>query len=111
LRIVNIETGLPTVDEARKKLLDELNMAKRQGVTAIKVIHGYGSSGTGGTLKIAIRKSLSLRRKEGKIRSFVGGEEWDIFEERTRTLLDDCPELSRDSDLNRHNSGITIVLL
>jgi hypothetical protein len=62
-------------------------------------------------LKVAIRKSLSLRRREGKIRSYVAGEEWDIFEERTRDLLDQCRELRSDSDLNRQNSGITIVLL
>jgi len=59
----------------------------------------------------ALRKSLSLRRKEGVIRSFVAGERWDSFEEAARAILDSCPELSRDSDLGRGNEGVTIVLL
>ena len=111
LRELNIKEGMPTVDEARKRLLTELARAKIEGVVALKIIHGYGSSGTGGTLRIALRKSLALRKKEGKIRIFVPGEKWSIFEDDARAVLDLCPELGRDSDLNRLNNGMTIVLL
>ena len=111
VRTINLKEDLPTVEEARKQLINELILAKRQGVSALKLIHGYGSSGVGGKIKDGIRRSLALRKKEGKIKSYVSGEEWDIFEERSRDILEQCPELSGDSDLNRHNSGITIVLL
>jgi hypothetical protein len=110
-RVVNLETGLPTVEVARKRMSEELTMAKRQGFAAVKIIHGYGSSGTGGKLKSALRQSLGQRQRDGKIRGFVAGEEWNIFEDGAREALDRCPELSRDPDLNRRNSGITIVLL
>jgi hypothetical protein len=109
--VVSIKAGMPRVDEARRKLKAEIGRAKNSGVIALKVIHGYGSSGAGGSLKHAIRRSLRKRVKEGQIKSFVGGEDWDIFDTATRQILDECPELSKDRDLKGYNEGITIVLL
>lgn len=111
VREVNIKAGMPTVEQARKKLHNELVLAKRLGVCALKVIHGYGSSGTGGALRTGLRQTLSQRLKEGKIKSFVPGEEWNLFDEPARAMLEACPELSGDSDLGRHNEGVTLVLL
>ena len=111
LLTLNIKQDMPTVDEARRRLILELDRAKKQGYKAIKLIHGYGSTGKGGALKDALRKSLSLRRKEGVIRSFVAGERWDSVEDGARVILDACPELGRDSDLGQGNEGVTIVLL
>ena len=111
LKTINIKHDMPTVEEARKRLLAELASAKAKGFTALKLIHGYGSTGQGGALKDALRRSLTLRRKEGVIRSWVAGERWDPFETAAREMMDACPELSRDSDLGRGNEGVTVVLL
>ncbi len=111
LGVVTVKAGMPTVEEARARLKSEIDGAKQSGLIALKIVHGYGSSGVGGSLKHAIRKSLRKRVKEGQIRSYVGGEEWDIFEESTRQILDECPDLGKDADLRRYNEGITIVLL
>ncbi len=111
LGVVTVKAGMPTVEEARARLKSEIDRAKQSRLIALKIIHGYGSTGIGGSLKHAIRRSLRKRVKEGKIRAFVGGEEWDIFEESTRQILDECPELGKDADLRGYNEGITIVLL
>jgi hypothetical protein len=111
IRTINLETGLPTADEALKRLSEAIDQAKKDGVKAIKVIHGYGSSGKGGVLRQRVQKSLVNRRNQGKIRACVFGDKWDAFEDVTRNVLDQCPELRRDSDLNRGNEGISIVLL
>jgi len=110
-RVLNLENGLPTVEEGRKRLLEEVKRTKQNGGGVLKVIHGYGSSGTGGRLGEGVRKSLLLRRKEGAIQAFVWGEKWDAFDETARLILDCCPDLRRDSDLARGNPGITIVLV
>ena len=47
LRELNVKAGMPTVDEARRILLEGLRTAKSGGVRVVKVIHGYGSSGAG----------------------------------------------------------------
>lgn len=109
--VVTLKAGMPTVEEARARLKSEIESAKKSGLIALKIIHGYGSSGVGGRLKYAIRQSLRKRKKEKQIRAFVAGEEWDIFEESTRQILDDCPELGKDRDLRGYNEGITVVLL
>lgn len=111
IRVLNVKAGLPTVQEARAKLNAELDKAGRGGVVVLKVVHGYGSSGVGGALRDAIRRSLRKRRKEGKIRAFIIGEKWSVFDETARQLLEECPELEKDPDLNGYNEGITLVLM
>ena len=111
VRTVNLKSGMPNVEEARSRLNTEIDKSKKRGDQVLKLIHGYGSSGVGGTLKDAIRRSLRKRRKEGKIRSFVAGEKWGAFDEITNEILGECPQLERDPDLGKYNEGITIVLM
>ena len=99
------------MDEARSRLNAEIDNARQRGDHILKLIHGYGSSGVGGKLKDAIRSSLRRRRKEDKIRSFVVGENWSAFDMVTNEILEACPQLDKDADLNRQNEGITIVLM
>ncbi len=87
LTIVNIEEGMPSVEVARKRLLAKIDDARRSRVPIMKVIHGYGSSGVGGSLRAAVRKSLSRRRSEGKIAKIVFGEQWTIFDATANELL------------------------
>ena len=108
---INLEIGHPTVEEARQVLKAELEKCRNRKVTAVKVIHGYGSSGVGGALRQGIRKSLISRRKEGSVRAVVFGEKWSIFDSVARLMLEQCPELSKDRDLCNYNPGISVVLL
>jgi hypothetical protein len=108
---VNLEMGLPTVEEARRVLKAELERCRSRKVAAIKIIHGYGSSGAGGALRQGIRKSLISRRKEGSVRAVVFGENWNIFDSVAQSMLERCPELSKDRDLCNYNPGISVVLL
>ena len=111
VHVAVLKSGRPTVAEARARLAAELETARRQGATAVKLIHGFGSSGVGGKIRLAVRSSLRKRQKEGLIRGFVPGEKWDVFEESARRIIEDCPQLRKDADLNNANEGITIVLL
>ena len=109
--IINLEAGLPSVDDARRRLLAELDRARRDGVRVLKVVHGWGSSGADGKLGPAIRKSLRLRVKEGRATLVVAGERFSSDTAEGRTLLQRHPALRRDPDLNRANPGITVVEL
>jgi hypothetical protein len=81
IRTFNVEAGMPTLDEARRLVIEEIKQAKRAGARVLKVIHGYGSSGTGGKLCVGLRKSFGLRKKEGIIKDFIAGEDFSIFNE------------------------------
>jgi hypothetical protein len=111
VRTINVEAGRPSLDEARRFLLAQMQAAAQDGIRILKVIHGYGSSGAGGVLCAGIRKSLRLRVKEGKALVIIPGERFSSDFVETRDLLARRPELRRDRDLNRANPGITLVEL
>jgi hypothetical protein len=111
MRVVNLEAGLPTVEEARKRFNAELQSSKKSGAVALKLIHGYGSTGVGGAIRVGLRQSLVRRRKEGIVKLLVFGENWSIFNDDCLQVLAACPELKKDPDLNNSNPGVSIVLL
>ena len=111
VRTFNVEAGMPTLDEARRLVIEEIREAKRARARVLKVIHGYGSSGKGGALCVGLRKSFGLRRKEGIIKDFIAGEDFTIFNETVLTLLEAVPELRGDPDLGAINEGVTILWL
>ncbi|MBF0171141.1 MAG: Smr/MutS family protein [Nitrospinae bacterium] len=108
---VNLKEGMPTVEEARQKLKAELARSRDRGVKVVKLIHGYGSTGVGGAIKVAIRKSLALRKKEGAIRLFVPGERFNDWDAEAVALFAVMPGMKGDPDYQRGNEGITFVLL
>ena len=57
-----MEAGKPLVDQAIKRLTFELSHSRALGCTVLKIIHGYGSSGTGGRIRTESRKYLSRSR-------------------------------------------------
>jgi hypothetical protein len=107
----NVEAGLPTVEDGRRLVAAEIRSARRRGAQALKVIHGYGSSGHGGALRVGLRKSFRLRKKEGAIRDFIPGENFSIFNPNALDLLEAVPELRGDPDLEAGNEGVTILWL
>jgi hypothetical protein len=111
VRVVNLEEGFPTRDQAYQKLEVALARARKDGVAVLKVIHGYGSTGAGGVLRFALRSFLRQRKEHGEIAAFVNGESWSSFDERSKRLFAKVPGLLLDSDVGRGNKGITLVLL
>ncbi len=110
LKVVNLEEGRPTLERARLRLHHEMHVAQRDGCAAVKLIHGYGSSGVGGILREGIQAALRQAVAEGRVAAFIAGEDWRISDETTWTLLKRFPELKQDHDLNRRNRGISVVV-
>src|SRR5512147_1669285 len=105
ISLVNLEQGFPTREQACKRLDEALQRSKKAGTPALKIIHGYGSSGTGGVLRFAIRSHLRQRKEAGEIQAFVPGESWSQFDKYSKQLLKQVPESLLDSDLGRNNKG------
>lgn len=110
VREINLETGMPFADEAVRRLTFEINNSKKLGYSVLKIIHGYGSSGTGGRIRVEVRRYLTRLQGQNKIKLFETGEDFSIFSDVTREILNACPSLRRDRDLERHNNGVTFVL-
>jgi DNA-nicking Smr family endonuclease len=111
MKTVNLEEGRPSAAAASSRLLDQLRLAKQQNYAAAKVIHGYGSHGVGGELRVAIQAVLARMAQSGEVGAFVAGEDWRISDETTWRLIRKHRELKQDRDLGRGNRGISIVVL
>lgn len=111
IRIANLEVGKPTIHDALSRLDQELSAARREGCGLVKLIHGYGSSGAGGDIRIAVQRRLAEMTRDGQIGNCIFGENWSKSDEQTWKLIQARPELKSDQDLGRKNLGITIVVL
>jgi hypothetical protein len=111
IKTVNLKTGMPLVHQAMQHLDRALAVARQEKCTLLKLIHGYGSSGAGGDIRIAAQKHLAELVGRSQIRGCIFGENWTKSDEQAWALLNAHPELKEDPDLGRRNRGITIVLL
>lgn len=105
---INLEQGHPTVEEAVRRMKNDLSTAKMSGCKAAILIHGYGSSGTGGAIKPAVCKNLSQPVLVGIVKDWVAGENW--LSKKT-VFLAYCPTLKEHARHIESNPGITVVLL
>jgi hypothetical protein len=102
---------MPTVQEALQRLEREIALARHQKHSLLKVVHGYGSTGAGGDIRIAVQKRLFELVEGGQIRGCIFGENWSKTDDATWRLLQTQADLKSDPDLGRRNQGITVVLL
>jgi len=108
---VNIEQGMPTVDTAIRYVEQAFSRAKAYGYPVVKLIHGYGSSGSGGKIKTAVHKELNKYKAAGKIREFAPGESFTPFDSATQRIIAAYPDITRDNDYLKTNQGISIILM
>jgi hypothetical protein len=111
IKTVILKDGMPSVEQARARLSSEIHVARQSGIKILKVVHGYGSTGVGGDLRIALQSTLRQMAAKKEIRDCIYGENWRKSDERSWELLKQMPELKADSDLGRGNKGITLVVL
>lgn len=111
LKEINIKEDLPTASDAVKRVTFNIRTAKSLGYTAVKIIHGYGSTGKGGKIRTETRRYLQQQKDNRLIKDYIIGENFSIFNEPTRSAFLACDDLRRDRDLERSNNGITIVII
>jgi len=111
IKTVNLKSDMPLVRESLQRLDRELALARQEKTKLLKLVHGYGSTGAGGDIRIAVQKRLLEMTQDGQIRACIFGENWSKSDDAAWKLLQSHPELKSDSDLGRRNRGITIVLL
>ena len=111
MKTVNLKSDMPSVQEALQRLEREMAVARQGKLVVLKVIHGYGSSGAGGDIRIAVQRRLHELAEGRQIRGCIFGENWSKSDESTWRLLQADSALKSDPDLGRRNLGITIVLL
>jgi DNA-nicking Smr family endonuclease len=108
---INLKAGLPTVDGALRKLKRELQDAKADRRRLVRIIHGYGSTGVGGEIRVAVRKQLQGMLTSKKIQSFLPGEDYSDSTNAGEALLARHLGLRSSLRTDSRNPGITFVEL
>lgn len=93
-------------DHVEDELLDALRKVQNSSkYRVLKIIHGYGSRGSGGSTRTTVRNWLF--RRSGLL-GVIEGEQFAVLDQETRRMLDETG-LRTDPDLGKENRGITIV--
>ena len=110
-RSVNLERGRPTVEMALKRLDVEMIQARAAAIRVLTLIHGYGSSGKGGSIRVECRKVLDYLVQQKRVNSVINGEDFNRRSGAGKDVLRRFPELEQACGSDFNNPGVTIVLM
>ena len=108
---LNLEDGMPLVSEALDRMHMGLQEMRVSRVKIVKLIHGYGSTGRGGRIGLAVREDLAGMKRKRLIQGFIPGEDFGPMDPASRRLAERDGKVPRDPDYGRMNHGITLVIL
>ncbi len=110
MKTFDIKSDMPTTAEAGVRLANIIRTSNGKD-KVIKIVHGYGSTGVGGSIKKTVHASLRNRVRSGEIKAYIPGEAFSHpmgFDEIIQTY---ASLLKSDSDYRKMNDGITFVIL
>jgi len=94
-------------DQVEEELLAALREIRASPTLRIlKVIHGHGSSGKGGSTREVVR-NWSFRQSN-RIRGIIAGEDFSLFDPATMQLRKEVGNFP-DEDLGASNRGVTYL--
>lgn len=89
------------------ELLDSWSHVRNsKNLRLLKIIHGYGRSGKGGTTKEYVRNWAYENQQ--RFISVVPGENYDLFNSIVQEMRRELGEYG-DIDIGKANSGITLI--
>jgi hypothetical protein len=94
-------------EEVERALLDAWSEVRNSAtLRVVKVVHGHGSSGKGGTTRDLVRNWLFQNRS--RFRGIIEGESYTMFDRTVASMRGETGPFD-DHDLDAANPGITIV--
>ena len=109
MKFYNIKDDMPTKLEAGKRLAEFIRQNKNEKV--VKIIHGYGSTGVGGSIKQMVHRSLRNKRKSKEIKAFIPSEAIFDLQGFGEDIAKYKHLIKNDIDYKRPNDGVTFVIL
>lgn len=75
IKEINVENGF-TSDDTIAYVKQVISNSKK---TCIYIFHDYSSSGKGGVIRQKVRSFLNAQVKNGKIKTMINGEDFNVF--------------------------------
>ena len=109
--IFNIELGYPTVEEAVKRFEMYLDAAYAAGFKSMILIHGYGSSGSGGGIRQVLRNGLENNYYVTRVSDYYFGENLQAGNIHFEVLLKSRGSIQKHRAQFLGNAGTSVLLL
>jgi hypothetical protein len=110
--VINLEAGGPTADEALERLTTQVRAASEAGIRALIVIHGYGSSGSGGKIKWVVRDALENNYFSDRVDEYYFGEDLALGSSGYQAIMKRRASLKQHlSQFKIGNAGMTVLLM
>lgn len=94
-------------DIVEQELLDALSKVRNSSsLRILKIVHGHGSSGKGGSTKEGVRNWAF--RFRGKFKAIIEGESYSVYDSDTQEMRREVGSYG-DTDLENANPGITLL--
>ena len=106
---IEILPGLPETKTVLTQVEFVLASVRARGGHLIKFIHDDSLGKSVIRLRGEIRRLLRACKKEGRVVLVIPGEKFSFSDNVTRYLIDKCPQVELDPDLDRQNANITVV--
>ena len=112
LQVHRLDLGHADLDvwTARNRLIDAALLASARGVDVLIVVHGYGSTGTGGAIRAAIRKEAASLERSGSIAAWVAGEDVRQRSGSALAIVQRFPEITSIPEWGYENPGLSILI-
>lgn len=107
-RIELIE-GLPETRTVLTQVEFLLASVRARGGHLIKLIHDQSLGKSVVRLRGEIRRLLRACQKEGRVIVMIPGEHFSMSDSMTRYVIDKCPQIELDVDMDEKNEYITVV--
>ena len=104
IKTVDIAHAGQSSSEALVLLEVAISNAKKEGVVAVKIIHGLGSG------SIAEKVRSWAKEQECRFRAVIPGEDYNTFNKDAVSMRSELSKKS-DRDFNNRNPGVTIFWL
>ncbi|MDH3252923.1 MAG: hypothetical protein OEM41_09030 [Ignavibacteria bacterium] len=94
-------------EEVEDALLEAWSRVRNSdSLRVLKIIHGHGSSGRGGSTRTVVRNWLF--RNRARFNDIIEGEEYDVLDGRVMAMRGATGQFP-DMDLGAANAGVTVV--
>ena len=105
----DIKSSMPSVLEAIHDLENILKLTKNSD-KVIKIIHGYGSHGVGGSIKTKVRDLLKSKVQKKEIKAYIPGEATHLMMGFDEAIRQYKHLIEYDEDFKKGNDGITYII-
>ncbi|MEI7428413.1 MAG: hypothetical protein WCK68_10420 [Betaproteobacteria bacterium] len=110
--VINLEMNMPLVDQAMERFHVQLEKIRGKGLRAVKVIHGHGSSGSGGNIRREFRRAMEDGLWGEGIMEVYFGEILNPNSPQYQSLLQTYPAIKNSITKDMQgNPGITLLII